>query len=70
MMNQKLKKLPPSVVRDIELKNEARRMAGLSPIRIKVRECTMCGALFESTGNRTCGCNVRREDEPKRPPAL
>jgi hypothetical protein len=52
----KVKKLPPSVVKDIELKNHARRLANLSPIRIKVRAC---GMLFESAGNRTCGCNTR-----------
>jgi hypothetical protein len=55
----KVKKLPPSVVKDIELKNHARRLANLSPIRIKVRACIACGMLFESAGNRTCGCNTR-----------
>jgi hypothetical protein len=55
----KVKKLPPSVVKDIELKNHARRLANLSPIRIRVRRCISCGTLFESAGNRTCGCNTR-----------
>ena len=55
----RVKKLPPSVVKDIELKNHARRLASLSPIRIKVRTCIACNALFESAGNRTCGCNTR-----------
>ena len=55
----KVKKLPPSVVKDIELKNHARRLANLSPIRIKVRQCISCGTRFESAGNRTCGCNTR-----------
>lgn len=55
----KIKRLPPSVVKDIELKNHARRLANLSPIKIKIRTCISCGALFESAGNRTCGCNTR-----------
>ncbi len=57
--SNKIKRLPPSVVKDIELKNHARRLANLSPIRIKVRQCISCGAMFESAGNRTCGCNTR-----------
>ncbi|MFZ9521046.1 MAG: hypothetical protein ACO3A4_11280 [Silvanigrellaceae bacterium] len=55
----KIKTLPPSVVKDIEQKNIARRLAGLSPIVIKVRRCIACGAPFESAGNRTCGCSSR-----------
>lgn len=57
--SNKIKKLPPSVLKDIELKNNARRLANLSPIEIKVRRCICCGQLFESAGNRTCGCNNR-----------
>ena len=57
--SSKVKKLPPSVVKDIELKNHARRLANLSPIRIKVRACISCGTMFESACNRTCGCNTR-----------
>lgn len=55
----KVKTLPPSVVKDIEQKNIARRLAGLSPIVIKIRRCISCGAPFESAGNRTCGCSSR-----------
>ncbi len=55
----KVKKLPPSVVKDIELKNQARRLACLAPIKIKVRMCIACHQSFESAGNRTCGCNTR-----------
>lgn len=55
----KIKTLPPSVVKDIEQKNIARRLAGLSAIVIKVRRCISCGAPFESAGNRTCGCSSR-----------
>jgi hypothetical protein len=58
-IGNKVKKLPPSVVKDIELKNHARRLANLSQIRIKVRACIACGTFFESAGNRTCGCNTR-----------
>ncbi len=55
----RVKKLPPSVVKDIEQKNVARRLAGLSAIVIKVRRCIACGSKFESAGNRTCGCSSR-----------
>jgi len=55
----KIKTLPPSVVKDIEQKNIARRLAGLSAIAIKIRRCIACGAPFESAGNRTCGCSSR-----------
>ena len=33
--SNKIKRLPPSVLKDIELKNHARRLAGLSPIKVK-----------------------------------
>lgn len=55
----KVKRLPPSVLKDIELKNHARKLANLSPIKVKVRTCIVCSLLFESAGNRTCGCNNR-----------
>jgi hypothetical protein len=55
----KIKTLPPSVVKDIEQKNIARRLAALSPIVIKIRRCIACSAQFESAGNRTCGCSSR-----------
>jgi hypothetical protein len=55
----RIKTLPPSVVKDIEQKNIARRLAALSPIVIKVRRCIACGSPFESAGNRTCGCSSR-----------
>ena len=55
----KVKTLPPSVVKDIEQKNIARKLAGLPMIKIKVRRCLICGYFFESSGNRTCGCSNR-----------
>jgi hypothetical protein len=55
----KVKSLPPSVIKDIEQKNVARKLAGLSAIVIKVRRCIACGSKFESAGNRTCGCSSR-----------
>ena len=57
--SDKVKELPPSVMKDIELKNHARRLANLAPIKITVRTCVACRSLFESAGNRTCGCNTR-----------
>jgi len=55
----KVKYLPPSVLKDIEQKNIARKLAGLQPIRISIRPCLTCGAKFQSAGNRTCGCTSR-----------
>lgn len=57
--SNKVKCLPPSVLKDIDLKNNARRLANLAPIKIRVRTCIACGQKFESAGNRTCGCNTR-----------
>ena len=42
-----------SVFRDT---NEARLEAGFKPIEMRVRKCLSCGTLFESIGNRMCGC--------------
>lgn len=57
--DNKVKRLPPSVVKEIELKNHARKLAGLSPIKVKIRKCIACSTQFESAGNRTCGCQSR-----------
>ncbi len=57
--DNKVKRLPPSVLKEIELKNHARKLAGLSPIKVKIRKCIACAAQFESAGNRTCGCQSR-----------
>ena len=46
--SNKVKKLPPSVVKDIELKNQARRLANLAAIKIRIRTCIACSQLFES----------------------
>ncbi len=56
---KRVKQLPPSVLKDIELKNHARRLANLAPIKVRIRRCISCLSLFESAGNRTCGCNTR-----------
>lgn len=52
----KIKTLPPSVIKDLEQKNIARKLADLSPIVIDIRRCIACRAWFESAGHRTCGC--------------
>lgn len=52
----KVRKLPQSVHKEVSLMNRARELAGLSPIEVKIRRCITCGGLFESVGNRTCGC--------------
>jgi len=57
--SDKIKHLPPSVIKDINSKNHARKLANLSPIKVKIRQCISCGSLFESAGNRTCGCSPR-----------
>ena len=51
-----MKRLSPQAIHEIELKNYARKLAGLMPIKLRVRECVLCGEQFESAGNRTCGC--------------
>lgn len=52
-----LKKL--SAVARSELKeiNEGRIKIGFKPLEVKVRTCIVCRVDFESTGDRTCGCN-------------
>ncbi len=55
----KVKLLPPSVLKDIEQKNLARKLAGLAPIVVRIRRCLACGSSFQSSGNRTCGCASR-----------
>ena len=40
----------------IEQKNAARKLAGLPPILTRIRRCLTCGSMFQSAGNRTCGC--------------
>ncbi len=57
--SSKVKYLPPSVIKDIEQKNVARKLAGLPPIMTRIRHCLTCGAKFQSAGNRTCGCASR-----------
>lgn len=54
-----IKRLSPAVRNDLELKNHARVVNGLGLLRIMVKTCTVCGGLFESAGNRTCGCTVK-----------
>lgn len=49
-------RLPPRVLELIELKNAARREAGLERIKVTVRMCIACDRHFETVGNRTCGC--------------
>lgn len=53
-----VKRLPPSVVKEIANKNNCRRLAGLPLLEITVRRCIRCHCLFESAGNRTCGCSA------------
>jgi len=57
-VKEPIKKLPVIMLADIKEKNEARAAVGLSPLKIVVRRCLRCEKLFESTGNRTCGCSV------------
>lgn len=65
MSDEAVKRMSPQMVRDIELKNHARRLVNLRPIRITVRRCNACGGLFETAGNRTCGCLMETSKEVK-----
>ena len=58
LSSNEIKRLPPVVLRDIKLKNEARRLSSLKLIEIKIRKCIACDSLFESVGDRICGCNT------------
>jgi|688.fasta_scaffold1452420_1 hypothetical protein len=58
VLSNEVKRLPPVVLRDIKLKNEARRLSNLKLIEIKIRKCIACDSLFESVGDRICGCNT------------
>ncbi|MFK7826565.1 MAG: hypothetical protein AB8G05_20660 [Oligoflexales bacterium] len=40
-----------------ELREERLKM-GLKPIQLKIRTCMACKSLFESIGDRTCGCTI------------
>lgn len=61
MRTNRIKRLPSTVKKDLQLQNLARRLAGLSMIQIKVINCYTCGRLFESAGNRNCGCNTQTQ---------
>lgn len=63
MSELRVKRLQPAVVRELELQNKARQDCGLKLIRVKVRSCLRCSALFESIGNRTCGCQIGVDSE-------
>ena len=62
MKKNKIRRLPAQTVKDVKVKNLARRLAGLSPLRIKVVSCLSCGQMFETVANRTCGCNRDKFD--------
>lgn len=62
-----VKKLPPSVHRDIELKNHARRLANLSPMKVSINKCKHCGGNFETIDSKKdhCGCSLNKAEKPK-----
>ena len=57
-IQETVKKFSASDRTEIEEQNKG---AGLSLLKIAVRQCMACGILFESTGNRNCGCNNQTE---------
>lgn len=63
MAEKFVKRLPAEAVANLEEKNAARIGCGLSPIAVKIRTCLSCGILFESLGNRTCGCTRTKPGE-------
>ena len=60
MNDRPIRRLDSVLVKSLEAKNEARSMAGLPPIKVKVRRCLRCDLRFESMGARTCGCVVNK----------
>lgn len=60
-----IKRLPQFAVKDLLSKNQARNLANLEPLRIKVRVCSVCGSMFESIGDRTCStaCFEKRKEQ-------
>ena len=57
----RIKKMATAIKKDIEEQNKARALAKLPLIEIKVRKCLSCGTLFESAGERNCGCITQDE---------
>ncbi|NRA43520.1 MAG: hypothetical protein HRU09_01055 [Oligoflexales bacterium] len=54
--HQPIKKLSKPDKAALRETQEARAAAGLNSIEVKIRKCIICKALFESIGDRTCGC--------------
>lgn len=57
--SKKVKPLPPVILKEIEQKNQARKLANLPLLAIKVRRCIACKQLFESAGKWNCGCQSK-----------
>ena len=41
---------------DIRMFNDDAKRYGTEPIKLKIRKCIACRHLFESRGDRACGC--------------
>lgn len=61
-MNAQIKKAQPADVKDFNFQNAARKLVGLPIIQFKVLKCLSCDTLFESLGNRLCGCLDEEEN--------
>lgn len=58
---EEIKRLTSIALVDLKEKNKARADLGLSDIKLKVRRCLRCQKLFESLGNRLCGCTIPQD---------
>ena len=59
-MSISFRKMQKFEIKEMEDQNRARRLACLPPLKIKIVECLRCGELFESCGNRLCGCEEKK----------
>jgi hypothetical protein len=53
-MSKITQKIPNKTKKEIQLQNKARAKVGLSPIKVKIRQCMRCKKSFESCCNYIC----------------
>lgn len=58
--NSKIKRIESKNIPAIIEQDKARMDAKLSRIQVVIRKCLVCDAMFESFGERTCGCSIEK----------